>query len=143
MQTIPDNFRNLSSAFSNPVLASAPEHAVNQGVFGVMYQRFGGQAAAFAYLLFVLLYIPCISSAAVMARELGRYWTLFSIFWNTVLAYGIAVIFYQLATITHHPSYSLSWVLGILLFFAMIFIGLKVFANWQEQSGYQNVTQHS
>lgn len=135
LQTIPDNLRNLSSAFSNPILASAPEHSVRQGVFGLMYQRFNGQIGAFAYLLFVVLYIPCISSTAVMARELGRYWTMFSIFWNTCLAYGVAVMFYQLATFKQHPMASVSWVIGILITYGLIFLGLKIYAEKDNKKG--------
>lgn len=132
--SIPNNLAALGQAFSNPILASAPDHTVTQGVFGQMYQRFDGQIGAFAYLLFVLLYIPCVSTTAVTGRELGRGWMLFSIFWNTSLAYGIAVLFYQMATISRHPTSSLVWITAVLVFFVGIFIGLQRYANYFDKN---------
>ncbi|HEX4045153.1 MAG TPA: Fe(2+) transporter permease subunit FeoB, partial [Gammaproteobacteria bacterium] len=63
-QSIPDNFAALAQALTNPVLAKAPIDQLDQGVYGLMYQRFDGQIGAFAYLLFVLLYFPCVSTTA-------------------------------------------------------------------------------
>src|SRR5690606_11931641 len=93
----------LGSAFSNPILAKAPIQTLDQGVYGVMYQQFDGQVGAFAYLLFILLYFPCISTMAAMLRELHRGWAIFSAFWTTGVAYTVAVVFYQAATFARHP----------------------------------------
>ncbi len=127
--SIPNNFLQLGSAFSNPIMAGAPSHRVSQGVFGQMYLAFDGKVSAFAYLIFVLLYIPCVSTAAVMARELGKGWMAFSLLWNTSLAYGMAAIFYQAATITAHPVSSIDWIVAILVYFALVFIGLRIYAR--------------
>lgn len=89
-----------------------------QGAFGVMYQRFGGPVAAFAYLLFVLLYFPCISATSAMVKELSRGWAFFSVFWTTAIAYGAAVVFYQCATIAQHFMVSMSWIGLMLALFA-------------------------
>jgi ferrous iron transport protein B len=129
IKSIPTNIANLSHAFSNPILASMPEATVNHGVYGEMYSRFAGQAGAFAYLLFVLLYIPCISTVAAMARELGPRWTIFSVFWNTSLAYCVAVLFFQIATYAQHPFNSLVWILVIISFFALVFIIMRRYAD--------------
>lgn len=121
VNSIPQNLAQISSAFSNPVLAQAPISAVNQGVYGLMYQRFDGQIGAFAYLLFVLLYFPCISTMAAMLRELHRGWSIFSGIWMTGVAYGVAVTFYQAATWSRHPLSSSIWILSIVgLFLATI-----------------------
>lgn len=40
---------------------------------------FGDAAAAYSYLIFVLLYIPCISVMGAVARESSRGWMTFSI----------------------------------------------------------------
>lgn len=128
LQSIPDNLSALSSAFSNPVLAKAPIHSVNQGVYGLMYQKFDGQIGAFAYLLFVLLYFPCISTTAVMLRELHRGWSIFSAFWMTGVAYGTAVLFYQAATFFRHPASSTAWVIGIIITFIFTVIAIRYVA---------------
>jgi ferrous iron transport protein B len=129
VQSVPDNLRALGSSLGNPVLASAPEHKVTQGVYGVMYKQFGGQAAAFAYLLFVLLYFPCASATAAMTKELNRRWTLFSIAWTTGLAYGVAVLFYQAATFQQHPLLSSAWIVGILAVFLSVIFSMRAYAK--------------
>lgn len=121
-QSIPANFLALRDALVNPVLAKAPIDPVDQGVLGVMYQKFDGRVGAFAYLLFVLLYFPCISTTAVMLKELNRGWAVFSMLWMTGVAYATAVIFYQSATWIAHPLSSTLWVLAMLsAFFGTIF----------------------
>lgn len=128
-QSIPQNLAQLSSAFGNPVLAQAPMGSVNQGVYGLMYRHFDGQAGAFAYMLFVLLYFPCISTMAVMMRELHRGWAVFSALWMTVVAYGAAVTFYQAATWARHPLSSLVWIAGILTLFLVSVAAIRWYAG--------------
>jgi ferrous iron transport protein B len=125
--SIPQNLSQLGGSFGNPVLAQAPVHTLTQSVYGLMYQRFDGQIGAFAYLLFVLLYFPCVSTTAVMLRELNRAWTLFSVAWSTAVAYGAAVLFYQAATFKHHPLSSALWIAGILVLLGATIIAAKSF----------------
>jgi len=131
-QSIPQNLSQMSSVFSNPVLAQAPISPVNQGVYGLMAERFDGRIGAFAYLLFVLLYFPCISTMAVMMRECHRGWSIFSGIWMTGVAYGSAVTFYQAATFMRHPLSSALWIFSItLLFFGTIAVG-RWAAGWDQ-----------
>src|SRR5579883_2570886 len=127
--SIPANFSQFGSSLANPVLAKAPVHTVTEGVYGLMAERFDGRAGAMAYLLFVLLYFPCISTTAAMLRELNRSWTGFSVVWTTVVAYGAAVIFYQFATFFAHPVSSLAWILGIVSVFFSIVILMRFMSS--------------
>jgi len=77
-------------------------------------ERFGSTASAFSYLLFVLLYFPCVSVVAVMIRELNKKWAIFSVIWTTGFAYCMAVLCYQTLMIFETPVASVSWILGIL-----------------------------
>lgn len=101
------------------------DQIVNERTLGVMVERFGRQEAAFAYLLFVLLYLPCVSVIATIARELNLSWALFSGAWTTLIAYGSAVFFYQGATFFLHPRSSLGWLLGIPIALILGFYGLR------------------
>lgn len=122
LYSVPENLSHLGSAFSNPILASAPMDDVNQGVYGLMYQKFDGKAGAFAYLLFVLLYFPCVSTTAAIVRELHRGWAVFSALWMAGVAYATAVVFYQAATWARHPWSSSLWIAGMVgAVFTMIF----------------------
>lgn len=75
----------------------------------VMMKSFGGKVGAFAYLLFVLIYMPCVAAVAAIQRETGWKWMLFSLFYLTGLAWVVAVLFYQLFTIPLHPLSSVIW----------------------------------
>lgn len=52
---------------------------------------------AISFLIFCLIYLPCIVATAVFYRETGSQvkWLLFLIFWTTVLAWGASFIIYQ------------------------------------------------
>ncbi|MBU4512594.1 ferrous iron transport protein B, partial [Patescibacteria group bacterium] len=52
---------------------------------------------ALAFLMFSLIYLPCFVAMAVFYRESGPSlkWTLFLIFWTTVMAWGASFIVYQ------------------------------------------------
>jgi len=129
LQTIPENFADLWSALKNPLLASEAPHDMTQTAYGMMYQRFSGsKAAAFAYLLFVLLYFPCVSTMAATRRELGRAWAVFSVCWSTGFAYVAAVIVYQAITITHHFMSSLLWIISLSLCLLVI-VGVLRFCS--------------
>lgn len=71
---------------------------------------FGGPISAYSYLLFVLLYIPCISTLAIIRQEVGRFWQWFALLWSLWIAYSTASLFYQLATFATHPLQSVVWV---------------------------------
>lgn len=53
---------------------------------------------AYSFMLFVLLYFPCIAALAAIKREAGWKWMLFEIIYTTAVAWLISFIFYQTAT---------------------------------------------
>jgi ferrous iron transport protein B len=92
--------------------------------------HFGGTAAAIAYLLFILLYFPCISVVATMSRELNKSWALFSVIWTTGVAYSIAVFFYQVTEFTTDPLRASAWVIGII---TTLSTGLYLMRCWAKR----------
>jgi ferrous iron transport protein B len=53
-------------------------------------------SVAYALMVFVLLYIPCLSTAAVIKKETGSWgWMFFSIGYSTALAWLAAFVIYQ------------------------------------------------
>ena len=134
LKSIPENLAKISQSLGNPIAAIAPMTTAKTGVYGVMAHTFGSQIAAFSYLLFVLLYFPCIAATAAIARELSKGWAIFSVLWTTGIAYAIAVIFYQLATIPVHFYGSLAWLAGISGFFCLTIYGMRRYAYSGVQS---------
>jgi ferrous iron transport protein B len=133
--SVPQNLAELSDALLDPLGISlvsehdAAAHDVNQAVFGAMQARFDGQVGAFAYLLFVLLYFPCVATIGAIRRETGSGWAAFVATWTTGIAYLTATVYYQAATWSLHPSSSLGWIGGLLLVFAGTVIGLRVWGR--------------
>jgi len=72
---------------------------------------FSGQVSAYAYLLFVLLYMPCVSTMAAIRQESQRRWMWLSMVWSFLVAYAMATLFYQMATLFQHPQQSLAWLM--------------------------------
>lgn len=124
--TIPENASAFAHGFFDPLGFGAVEEAKNSNLQQAAEQqkldtttlaRMGSlftESAAIAYLIFILLYIPCVNTMAAIYRETrSRAWTAFSIVWGIGLAYGLAVLYYQFANFTAHPAQSLLW-LGVI-----------------------------
>ena len=95
------------------------------GAMGTMHSKFVSDAAAYSYLIFVLLYVPCVSVMGAIARESSYRWMLFSILWGLDLAYSLSAIFYQTVSFHQHPGSSGMIIAGIVLINALIFMGLR------------------
>lgn len=119
--TIPANLGDALGNLGDPLGLGAidEEQAVSSATFATMNQYFDGKVGAFAYLLFILMYFPCVAATGAMYREVGSRWTTLGVLWNTGLAYGAATLFYQLATFTRHPASSLVWSAIILAVFTL------------------------
>lgn len=55
-------------------------------------------ASALAFLVFILVYFPCIATVAAIGSEAGWKWALLSVFYNTALAWVVSWVTYHLAT---------------------------------------------
>ena len=132
--TVPKNLSAVADNLLDPLglnigtvddmASAAGEQDVKTDTFAAMQHSFDGKAGAFAYLLFILLYAPCVAATAAIYRETNTGWTLFVVFWTTGIAYMTATIFYQAMTYSRHPDYSLTWITGLISAFLMVLVGL-------------------
>lgn len=59
-----------------------------------------GAVNAYALMLFCLLYTPCVATLATVKRELNSTkWTVFSVVFQLFVAWGVATLFYQVASL--------------------------------------------
>ncbi len=125
LQSIPANLMDVLNSLTDPMgfrvlestsdqLSAAEEQDVDTATFGAMVKRFDGQVGAFAYLLFILLYAPCVAATAAIYREAGTRWMWFALTWSTGMAYSAATLFYQVARFDQHPASSTGWIIGII-----------------------------
>ncbi len=56
-------------------------------------------ASALAFLVFVLLYFPCIATIAAIGSEAGWRWAFAALLYNTLTAWGIAWLFYEIGSL--------------------------------------------
>jgi ferrous iron transport protein B len=55
------------------------------------------RASALAMMIFVMLYFPCVATISAIAQEAGGWkWALFSVVYNTLLAWVVAFAAYQI-----------------------------------------------
>ena len=137
--TVPENLAAVTDMFGDPLQinvgdiesleAAAAEQEINDATFGAMIKRFDGQVGAFSYLLFVLLYFPCVAVIGAIRREAGTNWAVFVAIWTTTIAYITATSFYQIGTFEQHPLFSGLWLGGVVILFIGLVIGLRQWAH--------------
>ena len=76
-----DIYANLRSYFHNPDKNGNPVDGFNWQVF--------------AFLIFILLYVPCLAAMGVVAREIGLGLAILMATVQTLLAWAVAVLLYQ------------------------------------------------
>ena len=133
-QTIPENLSALVSTVTDPLgldlgelsdtSAAADNQAVEINTIAAMRSLFDGELGAFSYLLFILLYMPCVATIGAIYKELGPFWAVFSTSWSVVVAYAAAVICYQLGGAAEHPLQTLFWCISMVAISALMFTAL-------------------
>ncbi|MDW6001470.1 Fe(2+) transporter permease subunit FeoB [Vibrio mangrovi] len=133
LQTIPDNLMSLS--FSDPLgievgdlsdtQSVAQDQEVDSSIYSNLQYYFKSHSAAFAYLIFILLYTPCVAAMGAYVREFGSQYARFIVVWTFGLAYCSATLFYQAVNITVHPLQSILWISAILLSGCGLYLWLK------------------
>ncbi|WP_461516694.1 Fe(2+) transporter permease subunit FeoB [Porticoccus sp.] len=122
--SIPQNLAKVNNMWGDPLglsvgdledqQAAAEAQEVQLTTIGLMQQLFETPLAAFSYILFILLYMPCVATLGAIYKEAGGAWAFFSATWNTLLAYAVAVTTFQLGSFTAHPQQSMMWTAAML-----------------------------
>ena len=117
-QSVVDNLADLGGALMDPLgvhvddlsdtAAAAESQEVAVDTVTTMQALFGSQLAAFAYLMMVLLYMPCVAAIGAVYREAGAAWTIFLALWTTALGYSAATIVYRVGSFAEDPLYAVT-----------------------------------
>ena len=101
--------------------AAAESQGVERETLTNMAGLFAGPFAAFCYLVFILLYAPCVAVLGAITKEAGWRWMVLVFSWSTGIAYLTASCIYQAGTIFEHPLFSSVWLLvsGFILWFSV------------------------
>ncbi|MDA8181127.1 MAG: ferrous iron transport protein B [Acidithiobacillus sp.] len=136
LKTIPTNTITFITTLDDPLGLSAMESTAStqqaSGAESVTLQAIATSftaLSAFAYLVFVLLYVPCASTMGALRREVGWGWMIFSLLYGSSLAWGASTLIYQTGTFAKHPGSSGAWIIGVLASFALLVIGLRLYGQ--------------
>ena len=75
--------------------------------------------SAFAYLLFVLMYFPCLAVIGAARQEMGGFYASVMAIYSTMLAWAIATLFYQIT-----EGHNIFYIITSFFILAVIYSGL-------------------
>ena len=141
-QSVPEHIKELADRLLDPLgmnlgdlsdtANTAEKQKVKLDTYAVMQAQFDGAEGAFAYLLFILLYTPCVAATAAIYRETTPGWAVFIVCWTTGIAYLTATNYYQFTHLANHPSYSITWLMMSALVMTVVIFLLRVNGKHKE-----------
>lgn len=138
---------NLSELFARSIplpgtgldFSNSETSALTQGIqsssFDAMNHFFPSAWAAFCYLVFILLYAPCVATLGVMQKEAGSGWLQFSIAWSLLLSYWLASNLWHLSLLIEAPIKSFGWMVisTLVLIFSYRLIRYRVQRHYRNE----------
>ncbi|MFA6623097.1 MAG: Fe(2+) transporter permease subunit FeoB [Fibrobacteraceae bacterium] len=121
----PFHHRSPSTPSTSSEVQSKNNGQNDAGVLSVMRTKFHhGPYQVFAFLLFVLLYVPCVAALGTAFREVGTFYGILLTMFQTLLGWSLATLFFQI-TVAHNAVW-ISASLGILgaIILSFILIGM-------------------
>ena len=102
--SIPENLAGVFGKLVNPLgvedAIEESEDAENEEMASAMKGMRAhfrlGNFQVFAYLLFILLYVPCLAALGTAFRELGKFYGTLMVVFQTVIGWSLSVLFFQL-----------------------------------------------
>jgi ferrous iron transport protein B len=121
----PDDPLGINVGDLTDIEAVAQEQGVELSTYQVMQAAFVGQLGAFSYLLFILLYTPCVAAMGAIKNEVGSRWAGFAGLWSFTLAYLMATLCFQVGNFFAAPLIASLYIIAVLLSFTGIYFWLK------------------
>lgn len=85
---------------SNMMIVYGLSESATSGMLSSALAGVFTQATAYAFMVFVLLYTPCVAVIGVIKRETNSLkWTLFSVFYQFGIAWFVAMLAYQIGAV--------------------------------------------
>ncbi|MCF7928451.1 MAG: ferrous iron transport protein B [Spirochaetales bacterium] len=122
VRSVSEALSGLGSSLADPVGAQAAGEEARRENTSLLKKGFTSPVQAYAYLLFVLIYFPCVASFAAILKESGPRYAWLQAGYLTLLGWIVAVVFYQLAEggSVFWIGVALALTLGIILLFRFL-----------------------
>lgn len=102
------------------------------GSFGGPEILFPDTLSALTFMVFTLLYIPCIATLVAIGKEIGGRWALFSLLLQLGVAYAVALVFHAIGLLF---TLNAGLTAGILIAVAVGLVCLLTFLSWWKRRG--------
>ena len=129
--SIPTNLAGIFGKLANPLgvedaieeSGDAENKDVASALSGMRAHFRLGKFQVFAYLLFILLYVPCLAALGTAFRELGKFYGMLMTVFQTVIGWSLSVLFFQLTVGGSALWISVAAALLVGVVVALVFIG--------------------
>ena len=128
--SIKNSFMGIISSFDvlGFWLITKNEHTISEeiGAEPEVYKHLADNftaISAFAYLLFVLVYFPCLAVIGAAKQEMGAFYATIMALYCTLLAWSIATLFYQIAEGRNIIFIIISCLVLVIIYGGLHFIG--------------------
>ena len=103
------------------------------GLVNVIQHQFTS-LSAYAFMIFILLYVPCISTVATIRKETCSWkWTLIALFYPIVTAYLLTLAFYQISNLLYKDDFMYIFI-NILIIVVIIFYTVLTLVKFFKRS---------
>jgi ferrous iron transport protein B len=121
LSSIPENLKKTFKSDSVSVKSEDKKlsEKTDEGLIKKMRHHFKNNVSAYSYLLFILLYFPCIATVSAVYRESGLLIAVSQVFYMTLLAWIVSVLFFQI-----FAGHNMFWIfisLFLLLLILLVF----------------------
>ena len=122
--SVPANLVEVFTSIANPLgvkdALEESEGAGNEGAYKTMQAHFNlGRFQVLAYLLFILLYVPCLAAMGTAFRELGRFYGTLMMVFQTIIGWSLSVLFFQVTC-----GHSTAWIFTSVALLAGVVVAL-------------------
>ena len=131
--SVPANLVEVFTSIANPLgvkdAIDESERAGNEGAYKTMQAHFNlGRFQVLAYLLFILLYVPCLAAMGTAFRELGRFYGTLMMVLQTVIGWSLSVLFFQVTC-----GHSTAWIFTSVALLAGVVVSLILIGRDQRK----------
>ena len=131
--SVPANLVEVFTSIANPLgvkdAIDESESAGNEGAYKTMQAHFNlGRFQVLAYLLFILLYVPCLAAMGTAFRELGRFYGTLMMVLQTVIGWSLSVLFFQVTC-----GHSTAWIVTSVALLAGVVVSLVLIGRDQRK----------
>jgi len=111
VSSIPASFSGIFGGIDDPEAAT--------GTLKSLKNSFDNDwVRAYAYLLFVLIYFPCVAAMGTIIKEIGAKFGVLAVTYLTILAWSVATLFYQIVR-GHNILFIILPVILVMMFIAL------------------------